>query len=351
MKILMCIGTLQIGGAEQVVVKLSNELSRRGHKLDLYVGKLGGPLQQSLSSEITVVSGAGSPSGLKNRDRILKHAQNNNYDVIFLNLGMVGLAKSLKKNANGAKIIARIGNTVGIELRETVSQRKLISALKQYLTYRFYVKPDLMVFQSQYMQDDYRKKFNPGQSEIIVKNPIRNDIALGDESIADLIAIGRLEHQKNYIGLVQAMAHTKNLSLSIIGDGPLKPQLTKQIQETGLSDRVQILSPIANPFSFFSPRSVLVSCSRYEGMSNVILEAASLGLNILATDCPSGNREISAVYPGLKIYEEKTLFSQLEELARETSACSSPHPTTSLLREHNLEKACNQLELWMETVQ
>jgi glycosyltransferase involved in cell wall biosynthesis len=52
-----------------------------------------------------------------------------------------------------------------------------------------------------------------------------------------------------------------------------------------------------NPYPAIAAADLLVSSSRYEGFSNAIVEAHALGIPVVATDCPSANREV--IDPGV----------------------------------------------------
>ena len=47
-----------------------------------------------------------------------------------------------------------------------------------------------------------------------------------------------------------------------------------------------------NPYKYLSNSDVFVLTSNYEGMPNVVLEAMSTDLPVIATDCEGGTREI-----------------------------------------------------------
>ena len=49
---------------------------------------------------------------------------------------------------------------------------------------------------------------------------------------------------------------------------------------------------VENPFIFMRQASVYVLSSLYEGLPNAMLQAFALGTPVVATDCPSGPREI-----------------------------------------------------------
>jgi glycosyltransferase involved in cell wall biosynthesis len=55
---------------------------------------------------------------------------------------------------------------------------------------------------------------------------------------------------------------------------------------------VQFLGFESNPYPAITQADLLVSASRYEGFSNAIIEAFACGTPVVATDCPSANREV-----------------------------------------------------------
>jgi glycosyltransferase involved in cell wall biosynthesis len=52
--------------------------------------------------------------------------------------------------------------------------------------------------------------------------------------------------------------------------------------------------------------SALVMASEFEGLPNVVLEAISVGLPVVAIDCPGGIREIAETAPNIALIEEET---------------------------------------------
>jgi glycosyltransferase involved in cell wall biosynthesis len=80
----------------------------------------------------------------------------------------------------------------------------------------------------------------------------------------------------------------------IIGDGDPDQvaMLNSLARKQGVSDRVALLGYHDNPFSILSRADLFVSASRWEGASNALIEALACGLPIVATDCPTGNREV-----------------------------------------------------------
>lgn len=76
----------------------------------------------------------------------------------------------------------------------------------------------------------------------------------------------------------------------LLGKGDLEPILRQKIAELNLTQRILLPGVRDDIFSWLQQATVLLSTSRFEGMSNIILEAQSAGCPVVATDIP-GNRE------------------------------------------------------------
>jgi glycosyltransferase involved in cell wall biosynthesis len=79
---------------------------------------------------------------------------------------------------------------------------------------------------------------------------------------------------------------------AIVGDGPLRASLEDQARSLGLRDRVVFFGHQPRVADYLGALDVLVSSSwDFEGHSNSILEAMSLGIPVVATDV-GGNGEL-----------------------------------------------------------
>ena len=112
-----------------------------------------------------------------------------------------------------------------------------------------------------------------------------------------LVSMGRISRQKGFDVLIRALAllpGERNARLLIIGPGPKAgfKYLRAVAQDCGVADRVDFLGYRANPFAILARADLFVSASRWEGASNALLEALAAGLPLVATDCPTGNKEI-----------------------------------------------------------
>lgn len=110
-----------------------------------------------------------------------------------------------------------------------------------------------------------------------------------------LLAVGRLESQKDYPTLLhafkQVLAH-RPAQLLILGEGSKRAELVSLIQEIGLIDHVELLGFVENPYPYMRQASAFVLSSIFEGFPNVLVEAMACGCPVVSTNCPSGPSEI-----------------------------------------------------------
>jgi glycosyltransferase involved in cell wall biosynthesis len=80
--------------------------------------------------------------------------------------------------------------------------------------------------------------------------------------------------------------------LVILGEGPDRAGLEADCSALGIGDQVRFLGYHANPMPYLAAADVFVLSSLAEGFGNVLVEAMAVGTPVVATDCPSGPREI-----------------------------------------------------------
>jgi len=122
-----------------------------------------------------------------------------------------------------------------------------------------------------------------------------------------LVAIGRLTAQKQFDDLICAterlIERGEKVQVSILGEGPLRSKLEDMIVNKGLSDFIQLVGKVPNPYPTLKTADVFVLTSKFEGFGMVVVEALALGVPVVATDIPDGPRWIlsdgkfGALYP------------------------------------------------------
>ncbi len=116
-----------------------------------------------------------------------------------------------------------------------------------------------------------------------------------DESVCNLITIGRLEREKRYDRLLDIAAELQKRGFAFrwyfAGDGPLREEIERQLTERGLSGCVTLTGYMENPCPLLVRCRALVLFSEYEGTPVTIDEAKALGVPVIANDV-GGVREM-----------------------------------------------------------
>lgn len=109
-----------------------------------------------------------------------------------------------------------------------------------------------------------------------------------------ILTVGNLKDQKNHPLLLDAFARLArpDARLMLLGQGENEGMLRDLAAELRIADRVIFAGFHADPSPFYATADLFVLSSDYEGFGNVIVEALSFGLPLVATDCPSGPAEI-----------------------------------------------------------
>ena len=117
----------------------------------------------------------------------------------------------------------------------------------------------------------------------------------GPRSSTRILNVGRLSEEKGQDLLIRAVADLagqyEGLELLIAGRGPCEGALRELAGRLGLNDRVHFLGYVEDMPALYAEVDLVVQSSLTEGLPNVILEAAHLGLPIIATDV-GGTREV-----------------------------------------------------------
>ncbi|WP_462321127.1 type I-G CRISPR-associated protein Csb2 [Halochromatium sp.] len=112
-----------------------------------------------------------------------------------------------------------------------------------------------------------------------------------------ILGAGRLTRQKGFDTLIQAFArveHQPRPRLLILGEGPERHHLLQLASQLGVAERVALPGFVPNARTQMAAAAVFVLSSVWEGFGNVLVEAMAAGTPVVATDCPSGPREILA---------------------------------------------------------
>jgi glycosyltransferase involved in cell wall biosynthesis len=137
--------------------------------------------------------------------------------------------------------------------------------------------------------------FQPGIDYQATRNRVVGERHERSERRTQLVAMGRLAHQKGFDVLVRAIALARvggaEIEVVILGDGPDKAELEALTRSEGVSEAVRFEGFVTDPHPYLSRADAFVLSSRFEGNgSGALLEALAHGLPVIATDCVTGPR-------------------------------------------------------------
>ena len=295
------------GGAERGAVKLAEGLVRRGFDVDLVLASAKGPRLAEIPPEVRVVDlgarrVAGSLPGLV---RYLRREKPEGLASVLDHANVVAL---------WARKLARYHGRVVVIEQNTLSEAALNGKTRRdrimpRLVRRFYPWADCVVGVSEGVTEDLAEFVSlPSEKLRVISNPIvASDIGELARAPVDhawfyggdqvLVAAGRLQPQKDFPMLLRAFARvrsTRPARLVILGQGPERSRLEALVEELELASDVELPGATTNPYAYMARSAAFILSSRWEGLPTVLIEAMSCGAPVIATDCPSGPREILA---------------------------------------------------------
>ena len=110
---------------------------------------------------------------------------------------------------------------------------------------------------------------------------LRRELKLGDLPI--MTFVGRLAPPKDLMTLLEAVKALSDGVLLVVGDGELRPQVEKYVQEHGLEGGVRLLGQRSDIPEILAASDIFVLSSFWEGLPYTIIEAMMAGLPVVAT--------------------------------------------------------------------
>jgi glycosyltransferase involved in cell wall biosynthesis len=289
-------------GAEVFARQLSQELRRRGHEVAivyLYPDRgttplpvdpediqLGGDEMGRLETTLGV-----NPALLA---RLRTAIERFRPDVIQVNGARTvkyGVLAKLLKRGRGAPVVYRNIGAPGVWLR----------GIRRRLFYFFIMRwVDGVVAISHRSREAMRGMLSSGLPATTIFNaveprelrPSRSRQAVREEAETPLTApvvlyVGNLSAEKRVDRLIevvrQARVRVPELHLWLVGSGPLRGELERQVQEAGLHASTRFFGSQESVASFLAAADLLALMSDTEGIPAVLLEAGFLGVPTLVT--------------------------------------------------------------------
>ncbi|MEI6414741.1 MAG: glycosyltransferase [Pseudomonadota bacterium] len=302
------IPTFGDGGVERMLVYTARGLSELGVRVDFLVDDPTAPYLGFLPPAVRVMS---VPEGGRARlAHLIDYLRQENPVVLMSAKGPDDrLALAARRRAGVAtRLFFRPGTLVAERLRARRS-----NPLRRWWVARemrwMYGEVDGVIAVSQGVALDIAGiAAIPAAKIRVVKNPtlLPELPALAAEPLDDpwfqpgappvVLGVGGLRRHKDFATLLRAFAgvrHHRPARLVILGEGRQREELKILGGQLGIADDLRLPGFVANPYPYLARSAVFALTSLSEGSPNVLVEALALGTPVVATDCPTGPREIT----------------------------------------------------------
>lgn len=301
MKILVVTPRYAISGVPLAQTRFAAALAERGYAVTFMVGNCDADLAlPELPGVTNRVLGAGQVRGMLGP--LMRFLREERPDVVFAaedHLTCIVLAAALLTGSR-----ARISGSSRVTPFDTYSSKAFTKrwVLKQAMR-ALAPRAQVLTCVSEDMVAQYRTLF-PRMGHVCVYNIVDSPAArarmaepvddpwLKDGLPPPVIAAGSLAPWKGFADLIRAMPLVSEARLLILGEGPERGRLEALVAELGLEHRVRLPGRVDNPLRYFARARVSALSSHVEGMPNVLVEAMMCGCTPVATDCPTGPREL-----------------------------------------------------------
>lgn len=293
------------GGVERMMVQTARALAERGLRVALVLASREGAYLDALPQAVEQIIlapdrlEAGLASLLSERRPVAAVSAKLGDDRTLID------ARDRAGVATG--VFFRVGNPLGYRL-----QARGITPLGRWLKLRrmraLYRRADGCIAVSNGIRDDLHEQLAVPKTRIqVLPNPVITPelyqraeedpghpwFRPGEPPV--VLGVGALRQQKDFATLIHAFASVRrerSCRLVILGEGRQRERLTQLVEQLGIAADVDLPGWQGNAHAWMARANVFALSSRWEGTANVIIEAAALGVPIVATDCHYGPREV-----------------------------------------------------------
>ncbi len=327
MKVCIVANCASRGGAERVAVLLANYLCDKGYDV-IYAAILLDEIKYDIDSRVKYIfcgveGGNKFTRSIKRYSNLLELVKRNNVDTVVSFMTLENLFLPLKKDL------------YKIYSMRSDPERTFNTGIKKILRDYIYSSSDIMVFQTQGTKKYFSKRIQ--EKSVVLGNPIIGDLPYWNENCSKVIlAAGRLTDAKDFPMLINAFSmfakKKPDYRLLIYGEGELRGQLQSLIDSNGLTESVILAGNVNDIHKRMAEAEIYVSSSKYEGISNSMIEALAIGVPTICTDVASGgareyirngeNGYLVKVGDATELYTQMMILAENIELRRKFSVSS-----------------------------
>lgn len=307
-KVAIFLPSLSGGGAERAMLNLAHGLAEYGCAVDLVLAQARGPYLSEVQDSVRIVNLKASRV-LTSLPALARYLRREQPEALVSALDFASVVALWARRVAGIpmRVLINEQNTISISARKSVRRRE---RMVPHLAKRFYAWADHVTGNSRGVAEDLSQVTGLPRERIkVLYNPVVTP-EVREKARAPfnhpwfeagqwpvILAVGRLTKQKDFPTLIRAFAQVRQARparLLILGEGMDRSALEALVNQLGLDDDVAMPGFVENPYPYMRRASLYVLPSRWEGLPTVLIEALYCGPPVIATDCPSGPREILA---------------------------------------------------------
>jgi len=294
---------LRIGGAERMMINILNYFVEEKIEVHLIIFTNIGLLKSSLHTNI-IVHDLKSSSVKKGIPHCLIKIYEIKPNLVFSGIGHVNIALAsfipiMRILLPKTRWISRETSIASLH-----NKHEKYTKIFNFLYRNVYKNYDKIITQSKYMKSDLDINFpSAGKKSLIINNSVDIDKVkqLASEPInykfdkrkINLLSVGNLRFIKRHNLILKVLSKLPlNYHLTLVGDGNEKENLMLLAKNLGILSRVKFEGHKTNPYPYIKSADLFILTSEYEGFPNVLLEANSLALPVVAFASPGGIKEI-----------------------------------------------------------
>ena len=303
-KLLIVIPSFSIGGAQRFCINICKYLPELGVECEVAVLRNIQPNEKSLKQEFIdneiLTHELKETKAFKAVRKLIKLERKLKPDVVLSTVNNVDFWVAVASVFyNSPRLIMRKANV------DFNTSKMDYWILKSRLPYK---RADKIIVLTEQMKDIYTKKFGFQEKYQVINNMVDIDYIQMQsekknkelnkfvcEGMVRFVHVGRMVPEKRHDLLIEAFnqvaKNNKNCVLYIIGSGVQEKKIKSSVPEC-MKDRIIFWGAQTNVFPIMKSADVMLLTSDYEGFPNVIIEGYACGLPVIATDCPTGPREI-----------------------------------------------------------
>ena len=303
MKIAVVTPRFAISGVPLAQLRFARALAAAGHAVDLIIGRVDPNLAVPPAPGVRIIV-LDVPKVRHMAAPLWRYLRRERPDVVFSAEDHLNTLVTL--TAIAARSNAKISGSSRVTPFDTYSNRWFTKRWwLKYFSRLSFRRADVLSCVSCDMVGQYRTVFGPSSPHVAIYNIVDDATSrarmaepldepwLVDKVAPVIVAAGTLAPWKGFGDLVEAFALLKrDARLIILGEGPLRAELEAQVMRLGLGDRIKLPGFADNILKYFARADLFVLSSHVEGLPNVLVEAMMCGCSVVATDCPTGPREV-----------------------------------------------------------